>query len=761
VHGDGNSLGTGVTGFTQSGSQFGVYGLSLATSGSAIAVQGTSTVGIGVAGTTASPTLYAVYGQNTGTSGKAIGVYGTSVSTTGYGVSGYDSATSGATAGVYGVSASTSGAGVWGFNNATSGNAVGVYGNSASTSGAGVWGFNNATSGNAVGVYGNSASTSGWSVEGNSTAASGVTVGVLGYSYSPTGYGMYGQNNATTGNAYGVGGESLSTTGVGVIGTVLATTGRNYGVYGSSASPQGIGVHGDGNLSGGVGVSGTTSGITQYGVYGQNIGTTGPAYGVYGETFSYQGYGITGINMATSGIGGGAGVYGNSLNPGGVGVMANATAGGTALVAAANPGGYAAQLTGNVYMIGNLGIQGDLQVSGSIAKGSGSFKIDHPLDPANKYLSHSFVESPDMMNVYNGNVTTDNQGTATVILPDYFEALNGEFRYQLTVIGQFAQAMVSQKIANNRFVIRTDKPSVEVSWQVTGIRHDAYAQAHRIPVEEEKPAAEQGYYLHPDAFGQPESKSIQAARARRPRSNEMASRGTDPSQALLDGRTAHAAAPLQNLFRGAGVGQRQLERAARAAADQSAAAGRGDPGDSAAAASGEYNVQLGRMAGRGALLAVKARMQRTIADQRNTVIGGSAQPCLHRWGDVDEDVLVFVRRGERDGGGNGGSQGWGVAGVDPPLRPRAVDVDHIKAARRAHRIHIDLQRGLGNVGAGVTGGDRREVELNVSRLRGALDVEHRLGAVVRGGRRGVSVRIGAGRKLAVCRRTRQQNQRQK
>ena len=42
-----------------------------------------------------------------------------------------------------------------------------------------------------------------------------------------------------------------------------------------------------------------------------------------------------------------------------------------------------------------------------------------------------------MMNIYNGNVTTNARGLATVVLPDYFEGLNGEFRYQLTVIGQF------------------------------------------------------------------------------------------------------------------------------------------------------------------------------------------------------------------------------------------------------------------------------------------------------------------------------------
>jgi hypothetical protein len=106
-----------------------------------------------------------------------------------------------------------------------------------------------------------------------------------------------------------------------------------------------------------------------------------------------------------------------------------------------------------------------------------------------------------MMNIYNGNVTTDAGGLATVELPDYFEALNRDFRYQLTVIGQLAQAIVAQEIENNRFVIQTDKPKVKVSWQVTGIRHDAYANAHRIQVEEDKPEAERGTYLHPELFG--------------------------------------------------------------------------------------------------------------------------------------------------------------------------------------------------------------------------------------------------------------------
>ena len=133
-----------------------------------------------------------------------------------------------------------------------------------------------------------------------------------------------------------------------------------------------------------------------------------------------------------------------------------------------------------------------LGVTGNITKGGGSFKIDHPLDPENKYLYHSFVESPDMMNIYNGNVTTDASGRAVVELPEWFDALNREFRYQLTVIGTFAQAIVLEKIKDNRFVIATDVPDVEVSWQVTGIRHDPYAEKNRIPVEEDKPEAERG-----------------------------------------------------------------------------------------------------------------------------------------------------------------------------------------------------------------------------------------------------------------------------
>src|ERR1035437_3569359 len=119
---------------------------------------------------------------------------------------------------------------------------------------------------------------------------------------------------------------------------------------------------------------------------------------------------------------------------------------------------YVAAPTGSIYFrtksnavtAMTIDVNGNVSINGSLSKGGGSFKIDHPLDPANKDLYHSFVESPDMMNIYNGSATTDSQGTAFVTLPDWFETLNRDFRYQLTVIGQFAQAIVGSKVADDQ-----------------------------------------------------------------------------------------------------------------------------------------------------------------------------------------------------------------------------------------------------------------------------------------------------------------------
>lgn len=233
-------------------------------------------------------------------------------------------------------------------------------------------------------------------------------------------------------------------------------------VYGISvpADYWGYGGYFVGGYRGVTGVVNPTGSNHYYGVYGEVSGGSGNNYGVYGLASG------SGTNYAIYGFASGSGT---------------------------NWAGY---------------FNGDVNVTGTISKGGGSFKIDHPLDPQNKYLYHSFVESPDMKNIYDGTVITDASGYATVTLPEWFEALNKDFRYQLTVIGDFAQAIVAQEIQNNQFTIRTDKPNVKVSWQVTGIRHDPFAEKYRIPVEEYKKGDDVGKYLYPEAYGLPETMGI-------------------------------------------------------------------------------------------------------------------------------------------------------------------------------------------------------------------------------------------------------------
>ncbi len=108
-----------------------------------------------------------------------------------------------------------------------------------------------------------------------------------------------------------------------------------------------------------------------------------------------------------------------------------------------------------------------------------------------------------MKNIYDGVATLGAGGEAVVELPEWFEALNQDFRYQLTCLGAFAPVYVAEEIAGNRFRIAGGRQGMKISWQVTGTRHDAWAEAHRIQVEEVKPDADQGRYRHPELFGQP------------------------------------------------------------------------------------------------------------------------------------------------------------------------------------------------------------------------------------------------------------------
>jgi hypothetical protein len=262
-----------------------------------------------------------------------------------------------------------------------------------------------------------------------------------------------------------------------------------------------------------------------YGVRGRSIN----GFGLYGE--SYTGYGVFGSSDSLAGVYGvsdsGKGVHGYSSSGDGIvgwsergaGVVGESylfdgVHGSSAMgvgVFGRSRYGYAALLQGNVITTGYLRIDGHLSKSG------GSFKIDHPLDPANKYLSHSFVESPDMKNVYDGVVVLDDKGEAEIEFPDWFSALNKEFRYQLTAIGApgpnlYVAEEISDSTTNNnnnsRFKIAGGTSGMKVSWQVTGIRKDPWANANRIRVEEDKPAKERGYYIYPDLYGQPEEKGL-------------------------------------------------------------------------------------------------------------------------------------------------------------------------------------------------------------------------------------------------------------
>jgi hypothetical protein len=292
------------------------------------------------------------------------------------------------------------------------------------------------------------------------------------------------------------------------------------GVYAASGETDGIGVYGESIPSDWYGAGGFFRG-GYVGVHGQ-VDPTG--------TDARDYCGVVGfVNHASSGSGYNHGVRGiardNSYN---FGVTGEAYSGdysyglkGYATEASYNYGvhahGYGGDYAYGVYAQANAGaVQnwagkfiGDVDITGMISKGGGTFKIDHPLDPEGKYLCHSFVESPDMKNVYDGVVVLDGTGDAWVELPDWFETLNRDYRYQLTAIGGAAPNLhIGDKIAGGRFRIAGGEPGMEVSWQVTGIRHDRFAEANRIQVEVEKRPDEVGRYVHPELYGRSPDEAI-------------------------------------------------------------------------------------------------------------------------------------------------------------------------------------------------------------------------------------------------------------
>lgn len=392
---------------------------------------------------------------------------------------------------------------------------------------------------------------------GNPTSGSGIemqyssgTGYLLAYDRSAAAYKPLSLRGSTL-KLYGGAGTGLDVAANGTVGIGTATPAAWLHSRVNSTLPAIIGETFTtlANANGVIGrISSTTPGVGSAAVLGENKGTSSNGVGVRG-THAGEGYGVLGENgglstysAAVRGIqtGGGSGVYGTGSagvrgEGSDYGILGSASAGTGVKGICFAPGSSINGVFGEVYGQDNIGVRGEANyggqakgvwglsssgwagyfsgnalVTGTLVKGGGSFKIDHPLDPENKYLSHSFVESPDMKNVYDGVVTLDGQGQAIIELPVYFGALNRDFRYQLTTIGGYAPVYIAEEINDNRFTIAGGKPGMKVSWQVTGIRQDAFANANRIPIEETKPKEQRGKYLHPKEYGKPESAGIDA-----------------------------------------------------------------------------------------------------------------------------------------------------------------------------------------------------------------------------------------------------------
>jgi hypothetical protein len=336
-------------------------------------------------------------------------------------------------------------------------------------------------SGNAI-----DATTNGSGDDAAIKGTSSAGIGVAGISTSGTG--VFAQSTQ---------GYAIETAG-GVL--IMAGSGLGIGVFNSSIAGavhvqnSGSGPGLDVSTSGGDAVYGASS--SHYGVHG--LGVSSGFAGVLGE--NGNGDGVDGTAKAD----GKSGVYGVTSGNG-YGVFARATGtNGSALGASAGNGGKAAH-----FYAGDVYIDNDLHVTKRIFAGTKDFEIDDPLDPENSRLVHASVESSEMVNIYSGNATLDGHGVATIGLPAWMEAENGDFRYQLTAIGGTQPGLyVAQKVRDRRFVIAGGAPGGEVSWQLIGVRRDRWALAHPLVVEEPKTERERGFYLHPELFGAPPDRRI-------------------------------------------------------------------------------------------------------------------------------------------------------------------------------------------------------------------------------------------------------------
>ncbi|MCC7436023.1 MAG: hypothetical protein IT363_15170 [Methanoregulaceae archaeon] len=445
--------------------------------------------------------------------------------------------------GLSAVSSSVSGQAVYGYASAATGTTYGGFFLNRSVSGRAVYGYATAFTGPNYGGFFSSNSTTGRGVFGISGAATGTGVGVYGKSVSPNGFGGYFEGNVHSTGVFSGSGSGLTSLNAGNLtsGTLSderlssdiprrstpnsffdtnrfslleTTSGLSFidDVERAKFSIASQLPYSDLLLSvggsrfvftedGGLGI-GLTSGRPGTRLFVQEPqGSSRSAVIVYnGDAAGFSPV-KRGIQSEASGLGPAVGVLSVANNTTGAGFGVEAYAIGTtpltnyALYTLASGGGanYAGWFNGTIY-------------AQTATAGIKSFVIDHPLDPENKVLEHSSVESDERMNIYRGVVKTDARGYATLSVPQWFSALNTDIQYQLTVIdtsdsADFVAAKVVQKLASGSFRIRTSAGGVEVNWQVTGRRHDPTSLRSPMRIERDKLPHERGKYLVPQAYG--------------------------------------------------------------------------------------------------------------------------------------------------------------------------------------------------------------------------------------------------------------------
>ena len=359
----------------------------------------------------------------------------------------------------------------------------------------------------------NDSSATGIAIVGNALHASGANYGGLFKTLSSAGTGIRGVSTATTGNANGGTFQSASPAGAGIRGFATSATGVNYGVYGKAVSPEGFAGFFVGRTS--------TSGDALFSKIG--MGTVpsplelrfhikddilaaprGLGYIVNGTPASLPGTGRRGLTVQSGGTGdyviGVSGYANGNLGSTAYGFFGIANGLGTNYGVFGDAYGGATNYSG--YFNGAL-------YASSASSGVKTFMIDHPLDPENKVLTHSSVESDERLNLYRGEIVTDANGNATITVPAWFDALNTDIQYQLTVINEggtaFIQAMVVQRLKNGKFKVKTSSPGATVNWQVSGRRHDPTSNHYPLEVERMKNDGERGKYYEPEAYGKDKS----------------------------------------------------------------------------------------------------------------------------------------------------------------------------------------------------------------------------------------------------------------